>query len=139
MLAHGSYPTVETEFTHNDGSRIPVLLGGVLLEQAPVRAIFFVIDVTHRRQAMDALRKAYDEIEVRVEDRTKELSKLNEELSTEVHRRMQAEAELRNLSLSDPLTGLYNRRGFLALAEQQWLQAFRDRRPFLLFFADVDG
>ena len=39
----------------------------------------------------------------------------------------------------DPLTGLYNRRGFLALAEQQWLQALlRDKRPLLMFYADLD-
>jgi diguanylate cyclase (GGDEF)-like protein/PAS domain S-box-containing protein len=139
LNSRGSCPALEKEFIHRGGSRIAVLVGGVRLDQAPLRSIFFVIDATHRRQAMDALRRAYDEIELRVENRTKELSKVNTELSQEILKRQQAEAELRNLSLSDPLTGLYNRRGFLALAEQQWLQAFRDKRPFLLFFADVDG
>ncbi|MCV5153537.1 GGDEF domain-containing protein, partial [Escherichia coli] len=31
----------------------------------------------------------------------------------------EAKEKLRNLSLTDELTGLYNRRGFLTLAEQQ--------------------
>jgi diguanylate cyclase (GGDEF)-like protein len=53
-------------------------------------------------------------------------------------RRAQARA-LRDLSLTDELTGLYNRRGFLALAEQQTRLARRERRGLLLLFADMDG
>jgi len=48
-------------------------------------------------------------------------------------------AELRAMALTDPLTGLYNRRGFYALAEQQLRMAGRTGRSLLLFFADVDG
>jgi diguanylate cyclase (GGDEF)-like protein len=47
--------------------------------------------------------------------------------------------ELRNLALTDDLTGLYNRRGFFALASQQLKIARRNDRCALLFFADVDG
>jgi diguanylate cyclase (GGDEF)-like protein len=47
--------------------------------------------------------------------------------------------ELRSLSLVDELTGLYNRRGFLVLAEQQQKIGRRTRRGFLLFFLDMDG
>ncbi|HXE76245.1 MAG TPA: GGDEF domain-containing response regulator [Candidatus Xenobia bacterium] len=47
--------------------------------------------------------------------------------------------ELRSLSLVDELTGLYNRRGFSVLAEQQQKIARRTRRGFLIFFIDMDG
>jgi diguanylate cyclase (GGDEF)-like protein len=47
--------------------------------------------------------------------------------------------ELRNLALTDDLTGLYNRRGFFALASQQLKVARRSDRCALLFFADVNG
>ncbi len=47
--------------------------------------------------------------------------------------------ELRSLSLVDELTGLYNRRGFSVLAEQQLKIARRTRRGFLIFFIDMDG
>jgi diguanylate cyclase (GGDEF)-like protein len=47
--------------------------------------------------------------------------------------------ELRNLSLRDDLTGLYNRRGFLAVAEQQWKLAKRSKTGLLLILADLDG
>jgi diguanylate cyclase (GGDEF)-like protein len=49
------------------------------------------------------------------------------------------QAELRSLALTDELTGLYNRRGFLALAEQQLRLARRTERGVFLFFADLDG
>jgi diguanylate cyclase (GGDEF)-like protein len=45
---------------------------------------------------------------------------------------------LRAMAIRDPLTGLFNRRGFLLLAEQQWQSALRGRVPFLLFYIDVD-
>lgn len=54
---------------------------------------------------------------------------------------MAAQSALRNLSLTDELTGLYNRRGFLTLAEQQ-LKLERHNntaRGLTLLFADMDG
>jgi two-component system cell cycle response regulator len=47
--------------------------------------------------------------------------------------------ELRSLALTDELTGLHNRRGFLALATQQLKVADRNREGVLLFFADIDN
>ncbi|HSD27389.1 MAG TPA: GGDEF domain-containing protein [Vicinamibacteria bacterium] len=63
--------------------------------------------------------------------------------SFQAHRSMQerarAEEQLRQLSLTDDLTGLYNRRGFLALSEQQTRVAHRDKRPMLMISVDLDG
>ncbi len=51
-----------------------------------------------------------------------------------------AEEQLRVASLSDELTGLCNRRGFFALADQQIKMARRPGGPSLaLFFIDLDG
>lgn len=63
--------------------------------------------------------------------------------SFRAHRSMKetarAEERLRLLSLTDELTGLYNRRGFLALAEQQTRVANRDGKPMMVVSADLDG
>ena len=47
--------------------------------------------------------------------------------------------ELSDLAFRDELTGLYNRRGFLALADRQLKLARRSDRSLLLFFIDLDG
>src|SRR6266852_1710331 len=49
------------------------------------------------------------------------------------------QAELGNLTLTDELTGLYNRRGFMAMAERQMRLGRRTGRGMLLFMMDVDG
>lgn len=49
------------------------------------------------------------------------------------------QTELKNLALVDELTGLYNRRGFHALADRQLKLASRAGRGLLLFFVDLDG
>jgi diguanylate cyclase (GGDEF)-like protein len=49
------------------------------------------------------------------------------------------QAELGNLALTDELTGLYNRRGFMLLAEHQLTLGRRSGRGMLLFVMDVDG
>jgi diguanylate cyclase (GGDEF)-like protein len=49
------------------------------------------------------------------------------------------QAELGNLALTDELTGLCNRRGFMAIAERQLKIGHRTGRGILLFFMDIDG
>ncbi|MEW6586014.1 MAG: GGDEF domain-containing protein [Nitrospirota bacterium] len=51
----------------------------------------------------------------------------------------ESEARFRELSLQDDLTGLYNRRGFHFLAEQQIKVSNRTRQKMLLLYLDVDN
>ncbi len=68
-----------------------------------------------------------------------DLERTNSELR-EAQKVLASQAEeLHELSLRDELTGLYNRRGFLTLAEQQLKMAVRTRTPLLLFYLDLDG
>jgi diguanylate cyclase (GGDEF)-like protein/PAS domain S-box-containing protein len=57
----------------------------------------------------------------------------------DVTERKQAEATLRAFALVDELTGLYNRRGFLALAEREWEAARAAGQGALLVYLDLDG
>jgi diguanylate cyclase (GGDEF)-like protein len=61
------------------------------------------------------------------------------ELIKEVRKRQQAEMEVRQLSLTDELTGLHNRRGFFLLAEQQLKLAHRMNMSCWVIFIDLDG
>jgi diguanylate cyclase (GGDEF)-like protein/PAS domain S-box-containing protein len=57
----------------------------------------------------------------------------------DITERKRMEAEILALSITDQLTGLHNRRGFLSLAEQQLKLAARSKSGTLLFFSDLDG
>lgn len=52
------------------------------------------------------------------------------------HRKL--EQDLETMAFTDQLTGLYNRRGFITLAERQLKFSKRSKRKMLLFFADID-
>lgn len=52
--------------------------------------------------------------------------------------RHRLQVELYNMSLTDDLTGLYNRRGFLTLANQQLKLARRRRQSLMVVYADLD-
>jgi diguanylate cyclase (GGDEF)-like protein len=57
----------------------------------------------------------------------------------ELQQRDAAVSEMRRLSLTDVLTGLYNRRGFFLQAEQIYKLARRKRAKSAMIFADIDG
>jgi len=57
----------------------------------------------------------------------------------DITERKRMEEKLYALSITDELTGLYNRRGFFALAEQQLKMAKRLKREALLLSADIDN
>ena len=61
------------------------------------------------------------------------------ELEAAIAERKLAEEALRNLSLTDQLTGLYNYRGFINLAEHHLKTSRRSQNPSLLIYADMDG
>jgi PAS domain S-box-containing protein len=54
-------------------------------------------DVTDKKRAEDELRRAHDQLEVRVRERTAELGRTNESLTAEIARRERAEADRRDL------------------------------------------
>lgn len=68
--------------------------------------------------------RASADLEQRLAERAAELEK--------------AKAEVRRLSITDDLTGLHNRRGFLLLAEQELKVLRRSRRRALVLAIDVD-
>jgi diguanylate cyclase (GGDEF)-like protein/PAS domain S-box-containing protein len=89
-----------------------------------VRMIGTNIDITEQKQAEQEILNLNAELELKVNERTAELASANE--------------KLKQLSLLDQLTGLYNRHGFLLLAEAQLALAKRTRRNLLVFYADLD-
>lgn len=57
----------------------------------------------------------------------------------DITERKRAEAAIQTLSLADELTGLYNRRGFLAFSEQHLNSLHRNDKTLVVVYADLDG
>jgi len=83
--------------------------------------------------------EVYTELEQRVQFRTVELEFANAQLREEIQERQKAQAAIQQLSITDELTGLNNRRGFLLLADQQLKLARRVHTTACMLFVDLDG
>jgi PAS domain S-box-containing protein len=59
-------------------------------------------------------------------------------VSKDITKRKLMEEKLRTASVTDELTGLYNRRGFFILAEQQFKLASRENKSIYVVSADLD-
>ena len=57
----------------------------------------------------------------------------------DITERKRMEEEIKDLSITDYLTGLHNRRGFMTLAERELKVQERTKSGLLLLFADVDN
>ena len=97
--------------------------------------------------ADDYLTKPFDRHELRVRLQTgvrivelqSSLRERVRELEAAIVERQRAEDALRNLTLTDDLTGLYNHRGFFTLAEHHAKTARRSSQSSFLIYADMDG
>jgi diguanylate cyclase (GGDEF)-like protein len=96
-------------------------------------------EINKRRVAEENLEKANNELEERVKERTAELSKAVKILKKNITEREQMEEQLYDLSITDELTGLCNRRGFFTLAEHRLNLAKRQKIGLLLLYADLDN
>lgn len=90
------------------------------------------------RQTEEALRRSHEELERNVEERTAELLRTNETLQVEIAERKKLEEKFRTASITDELTGLLNRRGFLVIAQKQVDIAKRDKRNFSILYMDLN-
>ena len=109
-------------------------------------------DITQRKRAEQELQDYKEHLESLVAQRTAELMRVNLELERDIAARKVAEQALaekaaqlvrsnqilENISLTDDLTGLYNRKGFLALAAHRVKLANRNGEPFSIAFIDLD-
>ena len=58
VMSTGAAQPREKEFLRRDGSRVPVLIGGAALGEPPDRGVAFVVDLTERKRAEEALRQS---------------------------------------------------------------------------------
>ena len=84
ILPRGHSDIYEKEYRRKDGTIFPVELRTFLIEDdhgQPSAMWAIVRDITDRKRAEEALRKAHDELEQRVTERTADLVKANKDLA----------------------------------------------------------
>ena len=54
----GHFPPFEKEYTRKDGTRVPVLMGGALFEVGGNQGMAYVLDLTERKRAEEAIRES---------------------------------------------------------------------------------
>ncbi|WP_046868407.1 AAA family ATPase [Microvirga massiliensis] len=58
LRSTGTFQPFEKEYFRKDGTRLPVMVGGALFEESSNDGVAFVLDLTERRQADEALRES---------------------------------------------------------------------------------
>jgi diguanylate cyclase (GGDEF)-like protein/PAS domain S-box-containing protein len=139
-FASGRVHMAEYELVRRDGTRFWARLSGrpFDLAQRGGRSVWLIDDVTDQREAADAVRRARDELEVRVQERTAELAGANRLLQAEIVERRQAEARVHHMAYHDALTGLPNRALLSERLDRAMLAARRDGRKLAVMFIDLD-
>jgi len=86
-----------TVLIRKDGTEVPVDDSGAPIKDKDGRTVGVVLafrDITERKRAEAALRKTHEELEMRVQERTSELTRANTELNGEIAKRERAEQQL---------------------------------------------
>lgn len=97
------------------------------------------IEACERKRSQEALRKAHDDLEIRVKERTAELARINNELQAEITERTLAEEKLLFEAFHDSLTGLPNRALFMQRLGHALVRAKRrSGYLFAVLFLDLD-
>ena len=116
-------PIYERHFRKKDGQIFPVEINAELVRDKngnPLHIQSVVRDISRRKRAQEALRKA------------------NEQLSLRVAEVEQLQEELREQVLHDPLTGLYNRRYLAEMLEHEIARTERERSCLSIIVSDID-
>jgi diguanylate cyclase (GGDEF)-like protein len=102
------------------------------------------LDVPLRQVLAEVAGLALDNLRMRgqleaIADRSAVVSEVNKQLEQEIEEHWRFAAEVYRQSVTDELTGLYNRRGFVKRAEQELAVLRESERPGLVLFLDLDG
>ncbi|WP_379129541.1 diguanylate cyclase [Paenibacillus sp. sgz500958] len=123
----------ETRLIHKDQVREIIVIHKVtLINYLDTPAIQGTVkDITIRKQAEEELRRHKEHLEELVTERTRELEMNNEELNKYIKL-------IEQISITDELTGLYNRRYFNKVFQEKVEEAVREGGELTYLMLDID-
>jgi diguanylate cyclase (GGDEF)-like protein len=95
-------------------------------------------EILTRENAQRELEQNKRQLEIKVEERTKELVDINASLERVIDKKEQAEQTLQYLAYHDELTGLPNRNTLVDRIGQSIKKASRDKEKMAILFLDLD-
>jgi PAS domain S-box-containing protein len=96
QMSSGRLGPYEVVGLKNDGTQFPMEIRAKKMQyKGKIARMAAIRDLTARKQAEEALQKAYAELEMRVKERTAELAKTNEQLKQEIAERKRTEKALK--------------------------------------------
>ena len=138
LLRKGELTGYETRLARADGTLMDVRMNILLRPDANDHVIeAFVADVTERKQAQLAMQQLNDELEQRVQQRTRELEGLNESLRYEIIEHERTQGELRKARDAAEQANRSKDR-YLAAASHDLLQPLNAARLLMATLGDLD-
>ena len=134
--------SLEIEIVQSNNNKLPVLLSSSILEDEWGDSLGIVCifqDISEIKLVEKKLIKSYDELEIKVKERTSELCNSNKELEQQIKVRIVMEEKIKKLAYYDYLTGLPNRRLFIDRLNQCIFDAFNNGKALGVLFLDLDS
>ena len=139
-LSAGRRLDVDLEMKRSDGSIFwcRMMAKAIDPDDHSAGTIFITEDITERRQVQEALLRARDDLEIRVQERTTELASANARLREKIQDRRHAEEQLSYCANHDALTALPNRRLLMDRLTQAMIQTMSHGDRLAVLFIDLD-
>ena len=132
----------EIEVFQSNNNKLPILLSSSVLKDEWEDSLGIVCifqDISEIRLVQQKLKKSYAELELKVGERTSELSSSNEELENEIIARIDMEFKIKKLAYYDFLTELPNRTLFIDRLNQGMFNAAISKSFLGVLFLDLDS
>jgi two-component system response regulator PilR (NtrC family)/two-component system response regulator HydG len=128
-LEEGSVRNLELTFLRKDGTHFLGELNGTLIRDTTGKPKMFMVtsrDIKERKQSERELKKYRNHLEKLVENRTKELEKINEQLKNELIERKKAEERYKKLVITSPdPVAVHDLKGSVLEVSNKWLEMWR--------------
>ncbi len=124
-----TFEFAETNINHQERYMLRSYVPNRLANGEVVGIFVLIRDITERRRTAEALHQAYQNLELRVRERTAELTSLNDQLLQEIDERRRVESRLREAKLEAEQANL-SKTKFLAAVSHDLLQPLNAARLF---------